>query len=336
MLKGTSSPFTDESRIETEGQKDGEANIPDVGSYQPAQFEQALIAHGEQRVQRVYEKASVRITKLQPLYQACQRRLADLESRLAAVGSQYKERKSELHRDFGGRFPYRFHLALVIFLGVGEFPLNTIVFRLFGEPEFLTYVMASTLAVTIPLLGLFIGLHMRQSVPVRAGNILIGLMTPTAAGAALFAISCLRNTYIMSQGAPGAAPSVGSQDELAYALFALNALVFCGAMASSFFAHDPDEKLDSCHSSLMVLDRKARSCRQRLLKLGTRINGEIKGAKSRVDQIRALTSQRVALYRRTNIRFRSLLPPPSFRKSPDFPAIDWWQEVVTNTDAPSP
>lgn len=331
MFGKASSPFTDESRIESEGQKDGEANIPDAGSYQPAQFEQALIAHGEQQVQRVYEKASARITKLQPLYQACQRRLADLESRLAAVGKQYKERKHELGRDFGGRFPYRYHLALVIFLGVGEFPLNTIVFRLFGEPEFLTYVMASTLAVTIPLLGLFIGLHMRQSIPARAGNILIGLMTPSAAGAALFAISSLRNTYIASHTG-GTAPSTG--DELAYALFALNALVFCGAMASAFFAHDADEKLDSCHSSLMVLDRKARACRQRLLKLGTRMNGEIKGAKSRVDQIRALTSQRVALYRRTNIRFRSLLPPPSFRKSPEFPQLDWWAEVVTNTEAP--
>ena len=35
-----------------------------------------------------------------------------------------------------------------------------------------------------------------------------------------------------------------NQDELAYALFALNALVFCGATVSAFFSHDADEKLE--------------------------------------------------------------------------------------------
>ncbi len=334
MFNKASSPFTDESRIEVEGQKDGEQNIPDVGSYQPAQFEQALIAHGEQATQRIYEKASLRIAKLQPLYQACQKRLTDLETRLEAVSELYKERKSELNRDFGVRFPYNYHIALIVFLGIGEFPLNTVVFRLFGEPEFLTYVMASTLAITIPLLGLFIGIHLRQSVPTRAGNALIGILTPGAAGAALFAISQLRNTYILSQSSLiEALPT--SQDELAYALFALNALVFCAAMASAFFSHDADEKLDGCHSSLRVLDRKARAARKRQLKLGTNINGQIKGAKSRVEQARALTNQRIALYRRANVRFRSLLPPPSFRKNPEFPELDWWPEVAVNTEAPT-
>ncbi len=329
------SPFTDERRIEVEGEKDGERHIPDMGSYQPAQFEQALVAHGERHVQRIYEKASQRLAKLQPVFQAHQRRLGDLETRLQAVINRYKARKSELGRDFANRFPHRAHIALIIFLGVGEFPLNTIVFRLFGEPEFLTYVMASTLAITIPLLGLFIGIHLRQSVPATIGNILIGIMTPGVAAASLFAISRLRNTYIVSQATEAAESMVAAQDELAYALFALNALVFCGAMASAFFAHDPDEKLDSCHSSLTVIDRKANRVRKQLLKIGTRINGEIQRSKSRVKQVRALSSERVALYRRTNIRCRSLLPPPSFRKNPDFQEIDWWPEVALTPGKPS-
>ena len=332
MFWKASSPLTNDDQIEVEGQKDGERNIPDMGSYQPAQFEQALVAHGEREVQRIYEKASQRIARLQPSFQASQRRLGDLETRLQAVGNRYKARKSELGRDFASRFPHKYHIALIIFLGVGEFPLNTIVFRLFGEPEFLTYVMASTLAITIPLLGLFIGIHLRQTVPATIGNILIGIMTPGAAAASLFAISQLRNTYIVSQAASEIAESMAAgQDELAYALFALNALVFCGAMVSAFFAHDPDEKLDSCHSSLAVLDRKTNKIRKQQLKVGTRINGEIQRAKSRVEQVRALSSERIALYRRTNIRCRSLLPPPSFRKTPDFQELDWWPEVALNT-----
>ncbi len=327
MFGKASSPFTNERRIEAEGQKDGEKNIPDMRSYLPAQFEQALVAYGEQDVQRVYEKASLRIAKLRPVYEACYRRFGDLESRLQAVAKIYKARKAELGRDFAGRFPYKYHVALILFLGIGEFPLNTIVFRLFGEPEFLTYIMASTLAITIPLLGLFIGIHLRQAVTPRVGNLVVGLFTPLSAVAALLAISSMRQGYIAAQSSGAAELTTTSADGLAYALFALNALVFCGAMVSSYLSHDPDEKLDSCHSSLIFLDGKANRFRTQLLTIGTKINGEIQSAKSRVERVRALTNQRVALYRGANTRFRSFLPPPSFRKDPEYKELDWWPEV---------
>ncbi len=324
MFGKGSSPFTNERLIEVEGQKDGEKNIPDMGSYQPAQFELALIAHGEQAVQRIFEKASLRIAKLRPYYETHQRRYNELESRLQAAGKIYKARKAELGRDFSSRFPYKYHVALIIFLAIGEFPLNTIVFRLFGESEVLTYIMASTLAITIPLLGLFIGIHLRQSVPPRVGNIVVGIITPVSAAAALIAISSMREGYITAQTVTGADPIA---DGLAYGLFALNALVFCAATVSSYLSHDPDEKLDSSHSSLMFLDKHANQSRKQLLLLGTKLNGEIQGAKSRIERTRALSSQRIALYRSTNVRFRSFLPPPSFRKDPEYKSLDWWPEV---------
>jgi len=335
MFRKAFSSFTSERRIEAEGQQDGEKNIPDMRSYLPAQFEQALVAHGEQDVQRIFEKAAMKIAKLRPGYEGCRRRLQELDSRLQGVAKIYKARKTELGRDFGGRFPYKYHVALIVFLGVGEFPLNTIVFRLFGEPEFLTYVMASTLAITIPLLGLFIGIHLRQSVPAGAANMIVGITSPVSAAAALYAISRLRNTYIATQISGSNDAMVTSQNEMALALFALNALVFCGAMVSSYLSHDADEKLDSCHGSLMIMDRKAIAVRKQLLNLGTKLNGEIQGAKSRVEQVRALTSERVALYRRTNERVRSLMPPPSFRKNPDFRPLDWWPEVSVSPETES-
>lgn len=327
--KRTPTPFADESRILAEGQKDGERNIPEMSSYMPAQFEQALIAHGEQEVHRIYERASLRTAKLLPLFQSFQKHFTDLEGRLQALVDRYNARKKELGRELSAPFPYKYHLALILFLGIGEFPLNTIVFRLFGEAEYLTYVMASTLALTIPLLGLFIGIHLRQSVPRLAGNIVIGLFIPLSVGAALVAVSLLRNTYIFSQMASSTG-LVGDQQQLAYALFALNALVFCGAVVSSFFAHDPDEKLNQCRSSLMRLDRKRNGLRKKLYRIGTEINGEITKAKSQIEQMRALTNQRVALYRQTNLRFRRLLPPPTFRKNPEFPRLEWWPEVAVD------
>ena len=332
--RNTSPAFTDESRILAEGQKDGERNLPEMGSYTPAQFEQALIAHGEQEVHGIYKRASLRIAKLAPVFHAYHKRLEDLDRRLQPISDRYKARATELGRDAAIPFPFVLHVALILFLGIGEFPLNTVVFRLFGEPEYLTYVMASTLAITIPLVGVFIGIHLRHSIPRLAGNILVGVLTPMAVGAALFAVSVLRNTYISSQFSPTNAAATG-QDKMAYALFALNTLVFFAAMTASFFAHDPDERLDFFHHALVALDRKRNAIRKKLFTIGTRLNGEIQQAKSQIEQARAVTNQRVALYRQTNMRFRRLLPPPSFRKNPEFPQLKWWPEVSVNSDSES-
>jgi hypothetical protein len=186
--------------------------------------------------------------------------------------------------------------------------------------------MASTLAIIIPLIGVFIGAHLRHSIPSWIGNLLISVLTPGIVAATLYAVSLLRNTYITSQfSSTGYVASEGNQ--MAYALFALNALVFFGAAVASYFAHDPDARLDALHHSLKGLDKKKHTIRTKLFAVGTKLNGEIQQAKSQIEQIRALTNQRVQLYRQTNIRHRKLLPPPSFRKNADFPAIKWWPEV---------
>lgn len=323
--------FADESRIVAEGQKDGERNLPEMGSYTPAPFEQALISNGEQAVQGIYKDASARISRLRPVVEAHQRKLDELEHRMRPIAQGYKARSAELGRDATIVFPRVFHWALIAFLAVGEFPLNTVVFRLFGEAEYLTYVMASTLAITIPLIGVFIGVHVRHAIPKRVGNLLIGILTPAVVGATLYAVSLLRNTYIVSQfSGTGQVSPEGNQ--MAYALFALNALVFFAATVASYFAHDPDERLDGFHHSLRALDGKKNEIRTKLYGVGTQLNGEIEQAKSQIEQIRALTNQRVQLYRQTNIRHRRLLPPPSFRKNAEFPSLHWWPEVSLNNN----
>lgn len=323
--------FADESRIVAEGQKDGERNLPEMGSYTPAPFEQALISNGEQAVQGIFKDASARISRLRPVVEAFQRKLDELERRMRPIADAYKARSAELGRDATIVFPRVFHWALIAFLAVGEFPLNTVVFRLFGEAEYLTYVMASTLAITIPLIGVFIGVHVRHAVPKRVGNLLIGVLTPLVVGATLYAVSLLRNTYIASQfSGNGQVPPESNQ--MAYALFALNALVFFAATVASYFAHDPDERLDGFHHSLRALDGKKNEIRTKLYEVGTQLNGEIEQAKSQIEQIRALTNQRVQLYRQTNIRHRRLLPPPSFRKNAEFPSLHWWPEVSLNNN----
>src|SRR3989442_15301636 len=94
-VKEPSTSFTEE-RILAEGQRDGERNIPEMSSYTPAPFEQALIANGEQEVQRIYKDASVRIAKLQPTFQALRRRQEDVDRRIQPVAGRYQARCTEL------------------------------------------------------------------------------------------------------------------------------------------------------------------------------------------------------------------------------------------------
>src|SRR5918911_3596052 len=82
--------FADESRILAEGQKDGERNIPEMGSYTPAPFEQALISNGEQTVHQIYKAASGVISRLRPVVESLQRQLNDLERRMRPVAESYK------------------------------------------------------------------------------------------------------------------------------------------------------------------------------------------------------------------------------------------------------
>jgi hypothetical protein len=180
------------------------------------------------------------------------------------------------------------------------------------------------------MIGVFIGVHLRHAVSKGVGNLLIGVVTPLVVGATLYAVSDLRNTYISSQFSGSSGQVVPEGNQMVYALFALNALVFFAATVASYFAHDPDERLDGFHHSLRSLDRKRNEIRSKLYEVGTQLNGEIEQAKSQIDEIRALTNQRVQLYRQTNLRHRRLLPPPSFRKNAEFPPLQWWAPVSLN------
>src|SRR2546422_9796789 len=82
--------FADESRILAEGQKDGERNLPEMGSYTPAPFEQALISNGEQAVQQIYKAASAKISRPRPVVEAFQRKLAELRRRIRPINEGHR------------------------------------------------------------------------------------------------------------------------------------------------------------------------------------------------------------------------------------------------------
>jgi len=123
---------------------------------------------------------------------------------------------------------------LIALIVIGEIPLNAFAFRLFHEPDVLTYAMTVTVAVGLVLLAHGLGMFLSRPERNRIERILVGVFValPTAA---IAVISLVRYDYLVDVGGDvGIGPVLGT---LAFGL--INLLVFGAAAGLSFLRHDP-------------------------------------------------------------------------------------------------
>ena len=326
------SSFASEAKAREIGEKDGKERIPEITAYSPSQFELGLLSYGEQRVNRVVESAQESRARINKTLQPIISRLSNINTRWRNVRDRVDERKKELDRDFIVPLNKFFHWAIIIFLGFGEFPLNAIVFRMFGEPELMTYIMSSTLAVTIPLLAMYSGIQLRHGVPRLAGNIIVGGLMPVSIGGALGAVTYVRSVHLETGG--HIQNAVGSDPKaLGYSIFALNLLVFSAALVTSYMSHDPDEKLDHLRRSIITLERKRKPLLVMYSETASRLNAVLRVASARIEAERARTLSLIYLYRQANSNARSPNPVPLvFNRPPEFPQAKLWDAVTENPD----
>jgi hypothetical protein len=130
-----------------------------------------------------------------------------------------------------GPFVYWSLIALIV---LGEIPLNAFAFRLFHEPDLLTYAMTVTVAVGLVAFAHAVGLFLSR--PERTGieRVLVGVFV-TLPVAAIAVISLVRFGYLVDVGGDtGIGPLLGT---LAFGL--INLLVFGAAAGLSYLHHDP-------------------------------------------------------------------------------------------------
>ncbi len=331
-LPSEESAYASEARVKEVGEKDGKERIPEATAYATSQFEMGILSHGEARVHRIAEAAQESRAKLNKTLQPILSALSGLNVRWRNVRDRLEQRKKEIDRDFIVPLNRGFHWSIIIFLGLGEFPLNAIVFRMFGEPELMTYIMSSTLAVTIPLLAMYSGIQFRHGVPRLAGNIIVGTLMPVSIGGALYAVTFVRSMYLQTgghiQSAMTADPSA-----LGYSIFALNLLVFSAALVTSFLSHDPDEQLDHLRRGIIILERKRKPLLSRYSETSSRLNAVLRIANARIQAERSRTLSLIYLYRQANSNARSPNPVPIvFNRPPEFPQAKLWDPVTENPD----
>src|SRR3989442_13674830 len=100
------------------------------------------------------------------------------------------------------------YLMFMLAILIGEFPLNAIAFRLFGEAEVLTYVMTLVLAVSLVgsahVLGIF--LSMEKPSKVQLLLLAVGVVAPLGA---IFAFALVREASAIELGHAGLRPGLG-------------------------------------------------------------------------------------------------------------------------------
>ncbi|HET6948292.1 MAG TPA: hypothetical protein VFJ45_10830 [bacterium] len=128
-------------------------------------------------------------------------------------------------------------LAYSAFMGavlVGEFPLNAIAFRLFGEAELLTYVMTLVLAVSLVGSAHVLGILLSLERPSRVQIAMLSVCVLAPLGA-IVAIALVRQAYVTGLGQQGISPGA-----VTAAFVLINLLIWTMATVLSYLTHDPN------------------------------------------------------------------------------------------------
>lgn len=318
--------FPDDDMIRKTGHEDGAAGLPAGSSYEPGPFERSIISAGESSISEIYSRTANELYRLEGRSSNLSNAYESNQYRLKEVLVRYRNRKDTLGRDIVIPIPYVIHWLIIVLLGIGEFPLNVVVFRMFGEPELMTYVMSLTLSITLPLIGVFLGLQIRTLVKPKIASIIMIALAPATVLGALTALSFIRNMYVTLKVEHRLNSTSG---DMMYAMFAINLLIFMGAYMVSFFAHDQDSELDALHVATVRLDGKRTKLRNRLSHAISATNAVIRAGRGEAERILSETSSKLSLYRQANMASRGgSVAPVSFSRNPSSETLKrWWPDL---------
>jgi len=222
-----------------------------------------------------------------------------------------------------------FMLAVLI----GEFPLNAIAFRLFGEAEILTYVMTLVLAVSLVGSAHVLGIMLLLEKPTRVQKILLGVCVAAPLGA-IFAIALVREAYVTSLGREEISPTA-----VTAAFVLINLLIYAIATVLSYLTHDPvARQIWLTEAPLRRARRQLARLQRRKEKLEIRLQHMVawrqKTLQAMTHQARVFINEFTELiqeYRMGNLEGRAeKTVPPIFKNHPEFTlpmtlqVLDWY------------
>jgi hypothetical protein len=272
---------------------DAKNNIPAQEDPNFSPFEQELIAMAKNEARQVKSKhepgLEILTGKYKPLLKEYQRISKDYEAHSAKI--KRSEPSVELTR---GKY-----YALMILFVLGEIPMNSLAFSVFGESQIFTWIMALGVAVAIPWIAHAMGIMFKRgSNPWWKSGIGIGVLLLLTVGG-LVAIGYVRVEYLgdLNSASSGGMSSFSNSKIIGAAFVGLNLVILAAATLCSYFAHDTDPLLEHLHRKTNKLSKRMRKVEARHNKILTKQEQEIKRLHQQAQEV-------IYYYRKINQRVR--------------------------------
>jgi hypothetical protein len=225
--------------------------------------------------------------KHKPLLKEYERITRDYDAHAAKIGRS--EPSVELS---GGKY-----CVLMFLFVLGEIPMNSLAFSVFGESQIFTWIMALGVAVAIPRIAHAMGILIKRgSVPWWKNGIgVVALLLLTIGG--LLAIGCVRVQYLGDLSTAGAIGSFGNSKYIGAAFVGLNLVILAAATLCSYFAHDVDPLLEHLHRKTNRINKAMRAIEAKHNKIVTE-------QEQKIDRIHQQTQENIYYYRKINHRER--------------------------------
>ena len=271
--------------------RDAKNNLPGRGDQQFSSFEKELMAMARNEARQITSsygpKLEVLNGKYKPLLQDYERISKDYDAHAARIGRS--EPSVELSR-------MKYYVLMLLFV-LGEIPMNSLAFAVFGENQIFTWIMAVGVAVAIPWIAHSMGiLFKRWTVPWWKNAIGIGTLLFLTIGG-LVAIGYVRVQYLGDLSKAGAVSSFGNSTLIGAAFVGLNLVILAAATLCSYFAHDTDSMLEHLHRRTNQLEKATRTAEAKYRKILTQQQQELHRIQQRTQEI-------IHYYRKINLRKR--------------------------------
>jgi hypothetical protein len=281
---------------------DAKNNIPGVTDPNPSQFEQEVMAMAKNEARQVTAKYAPKLDMLngkhKPLLKDYERISKDYDAHASKI--KRSEPSVELSRG-------KYYILMSLFV-LGEIPMNSLAFAVFGESQIFTWIMAVGVAVAIPWIAHALGILLKRGSDPwwKSGIGVATLLFLTIGG--LIAIGYVRVQYLGDLTEAGAVMSFGSSKFVGLAFVGLNLVILAAATLCSYFAHDTDPMLEHLHRRTNQLNKAMRAIEAEHNKILTEQQQKINRIHQRAQEV-------IYYYRKINQRVRpDHAKPASFEK----------------------
>jgi len=290
-----------------QGKKDGKKNIPKWESAEQPSYLMELKQLGDAAVRDLINKWSKEDEKLKKKWAECEKEKNEaLEAHEKAKNEYHavEERYKKAHgiTPIGIKPPgfVRYYLLIAI-LFICEFPMNSVVFRLFREAEIMTYIVTAGLAIALLMCAHYLGIRLREGKFQNKIEISINIMLIIVPMFTILAVAITREWYLSKLGV-----QTSNSHIMLFAFGTFNLIIFLAATIASYSVHDPllcdfyraKKQLEKARINLTKAEQKLASAKIKREKVFQAYRARAYIIKDRVQWL-------TDIYRTENLRYRT-------------------------------